>query len=109
MKVTVLARCERCKKKFVFDKAVGDAPIPKESRRFTLFKEGQSLTRHHYLKSYEINKEYGRIQEILTQNDVVFCQECDAAYWENFKAATDRLESFWKIPDGEELNAQLKP
>ena len=94
MNVTILAKCERCQKQFVFDCGSHQVPIPASQKRFEPFTDNQKLRRKPYVTTIVIDREYGRV-ETKHGEIVTFCQECDRQYWENFADAVEKLESFW--------------
>ena len=102
MNVTILAKCDRCRKQFVFDSPSDKASIPSSSRLYYEFKDNQKLMRKSYAETIRIEKEYGR-PEFVEGEPVTFCKECDAEYWMNFHKAGDLLESYWDFQGPKEV------
>ena len=96
MKISILAKCQLCEKQFIFDGEAGNQALQMSSRTGEKFPVGKDLVRHKYVESIAVPEEY--VEIVITDTAVCMCRECDAKYWENFRQAVAKLESFWHGP-----------
>ena len=93
MKVSIIAKCDRCQKQFVIESKAGDPVLPLLSKDKVHFKPEDKLKRLSYVKSIEVG-EYDNVNTVSSGTSV-FCEECDREYWRNFDDAVKVLEGCW--------------
>ena len=97
MKISIIAKCQLCDKQFIFEGEAGNQALPISNRTAEKFPVGKDLVRHKYVESLAISRNEF-VETVITDTAVCVCRECDAKYWENFREAVAKLESFWHGP-----------